>query len=98
MRRVSTFIFGMVTGGLLIYLALNFHLIHAKDGLHLIPKAESKLAATYVDVRSFTPADWAQHADVAVALMRAERNDLLQSAATDSIWNAADRLLPEQSR
>lgn len=94
MRRLSTFIFGMATGGLLIYVALNYHLIHAQGGLHLVPKVESKLAATYIDVRSFTPSDWARHADVAMALLRAQRGDLMQSAAADSIWNAADQLLP----
>ena len=44
MRRLSTFFFGMVAGGLLIYAALNYHLIQAKDGLHLIPKVDATLA------------------------------------------------------
>lgn len=98
MRRFSTFIVGMVTGGILIYMALNYHLIQAKDGLHLVPKTESKLAATYIDVRNFTPADWAKHGDVAMALLQSDRTDLIQSAATDSIWNGVDQLLPPPSQ
>jgi hypothetical protein len=94
MRRLSTFIFGMVAGGILIYMALNFHLIRANDGMHLVPKVESKLAATYVDVRSFAAADWLAHKDVAMALVRAERGDLLESMAADSLANDIDRLLP----
>jgi len=93
MRRLSTFIFGMVAGGLLIYAALNFHLIHTRNGIHLVPKLESKLAATYVDVRNYGPADWLAHEDVAMALVKAERGDLLEAAATDSLLNGLDRLV-----
>ncbi|MCC6491664.1 MAG: hypothetical protein IT424_01435 [Pirellulales bacterium] len=97
MRRLPTFIFGMITGGLLIYVALNYHLINAPDGLHLVPKLESTLAATYVDVRSFGPTDWAQHPDVAMALLHAQRTDLIGSAARESVWNGVDKLLPPPS-
>lgn len=98
MRRLSTFIFGMAAGGLLIYAALNYHLIHASTGLHLVPKARATLAETYVDVRGFTPADWARHADVAVALFQADRTDLMQSAANESLWNGIDRILPSPAQ
>src|SRR5690606_33936412 len=98
MRRFSTFIFGMATGGVLVYLALYYHLIQAKDGLHLVPKTESKLAATYIDVRNFTPADCAKHGDVALALMQADRTDLLQSASSDLSWSGVDQRLPPASQ
>jgi len=94
MRRLSTFIFGMVAGGLLIYAALNYHLIHTQSGIHLVPKVESKLASTYVDVRHYGPADWLAHEDIAMALVRAERHDLLKSVASDSLVNGLDRLMP----
>ena len=93
MRRLSTFIFGMVVGGLLIYLALNYHLIHAKDGIHLVPKTSATLAATYVDVRNFALADWANHQDVALAIVKADRGELLHSVAGDSVLNGLDRIL-----
>ena len=51
MRRFSTFLCGMIAGGLLIYAALSHHIVQNRDGLHLVPKLDSTLAATYVDVQ-----------------------------------------------
>ena len=99
MRRLSTFFFGMVAGGLLIYAALNYHLIQAKDGLHLIPKTDATLACTYADIRNFGPSDWAQHPEIAMALFKADRTDLLESAASTSLQTGIDRLLaPSETR
>jgi hypothetical protein len=93
MRRLSTFIFGMAVGGLLVYVALNYHLIHAKDGLHMVPKVNATLAGAYVDIRQFGPADWTERPEIAMAIFRAERGDLMESAASDSLQTGLDRLL-----
>ena len=98
MRRISTFIFGMVVGGLLIYVALNFHLIQARDGLHFVPKVDARLAGAYVDIRQFGPRDWAQHPEVAMAIFRADRSDLMETAAGDTLQNGLDQLLGPQTR
>jgi hypothetical protein len=94
MRRLSTFIFGMVVGGLLIYVALNYHLIHAQDGLHMVPKIDAALASTYVDVRGLGIADLAQYPEVAMAISKAGRQDLLESIAGNAIGTEVDRLAP----
>jgi hypothetical protein len=93
MRRLMTFFLGMVTGGVLIYAALNFHLIRAQDGLHFVRKMEPQIAATYVDIRGFTFVDWKTHTDVAAALVRAEKTELMQSAASDALNQSLDRWL-----
>ncbi len=93
MRHLTTFIMGMATGGALLYGALHYHLIRANDGFHLVPKLEHKLAATYVDIRSFTAADWAKHADIAGALMDANQGQLIEGSATDALRNGVDQLL-----
>ncbi len=98
MRRISTFIFGMVVGGLLIYVALNFHLIQARDGLHLVPKVDAELAGTYVDIRQFGPGDIARYPKVALAIFRSGRSDLMESAAGDTLQNGLDELLAPQTR
>jgi hypothetical protein len=94
MRRLPTFIFGVVVGGLLIYGGLHYHVINTPSGLHLVPKVNSTLAETYVDVRGWGVAEWMQHKDVAAALLSANRQDLMQSAAEDSLRTGLDRLLP----
>ena len=96
MRRLPTFIFGMIAGGLLIYGSLNYHVINASSGLHLVPKVDSTLAETYVDVRGWGMADWMQHKNVAAALLAANRQDLMQSAAEDSIRAGIDRVFPPE--
>ena len=94
MRRLPTFLFGMIVGGILIYGSLHYHLINAPSGLHLVPKLNSTLAATYVDIRGFGLADWTNHQDVAGALLAANRQDLLASSASDTLRNGLDQLLP----
>ncbi len=93
MKRWGTFLFGMVVGGLLIFFALNYHVIRARDGMHLVPKVDAQLASTYVDIRNFGPREWADHRDVFLALAKADRNDLIGSAADDALRVGLDRLL-----
>lgn len=94
MRRLPTFLFGIVVGGLLIYGCLHYHLINAPTGLHLVPKLNSTLAATYVDIRGFGLSDWTNHQEIAGALLAANRQDLLASSASDSLRTGLDQLLP----
>jgi hypothetical protein len=98
MRRWVTFLLGVAVGGLLIYAALNYHIVRARDGLHLIPKVDATLASTYVDIRQFRPADWAHNPDLALALVEANRRDLMEDAAADALRNVLDRVLPPPER
>ena len=93
MRRLITFIIGMIVGASLLYGIQRYHLIRADDGFHLIPKVESSLGATYVDIRDFTVADWSRYSGVAMALIQADQGDLMENAATDTIRQSIDRLL-----
>lgn len=93
MKRLSSFILGVLVGAGLLYGALNYHLVHADDGLHLVSKLESQLSMTYVDIREFTVADWANHTELAAALMNADRGDLVEGAANDALHNMLDNVL-----
>jgi len=93
MRRWGTFLIGVAFGAALLYAVLNFHIINASDGLHLVPKVESQLAGTFVDIRSFGPREWLEHPEVFIALQRADRGDLLNTAADDAMRKGLDRLL-----
>ena len=83
----------MIVGGLLLWGALHYHLIQSKQGFHLIPKTSTSLAKTYVDIRSFTVADWAKNTDLAFALTQANQFELIQNAPGDALQNGLDRLL-----
>lgn len=98
MRRLMTFAMGMVVGGALLYVALQYHIIHSKQGLHLIPKASATLAKTYVDIRQFTIADWTRNTDVALALTNANQVELIESAPGDALQNSLDRWLQPEGQ
>ena len=93
MRRLMTFILGMIVGAILLFTAMNYHLIRAHDGFHLVPKTSSQLAAAYVDIRGFTVADWTQHPQIATALMKADKGELMKSSASEALRNELDQLL-----
>ena len=95
MRRLLTFLTGMVFGGLLLWAALHYHLLNTKSGLRLIPKVNASLSKTYVDIRGFTVADWARNTDLALALTNADRADLIENAMGDAVQNGIDRWLKQ---
>lgn len=93
MRRFSSFLMGMVFGAGMLYLLMIYHIVHAADGHHLIPKIDSQLPDTYVDIREFTFKDWADHSDLAAALIKADRGDLVEGAASGALQRGIDNLL-----
>ena len=93
MKRLSSFIIGMAVGAGLLFGALHYHVVRAKDGMHLVPKVDAKIAATYVDIRGFGVSDWAERPDLAAALIEANRRDLMEEAAADALRTGLDRFL-----
>ncbi|MCA9231473.1 MAG: hypothetical protein KDA57_12535 [Planctomycetales bacterium] len=93
MRRFMTFLLGMVTGAILLLGAMKYHVVRAQDGFHVVPKKSPNLAATYVDIRGFTVADWAEHAEIAASLMNAGKGELMSNSASEMLHNQLDRLL-----
>jgi hypothetical protein len=92
-RRLMTFFLGMVAGGALLFGAMNYHLIRAHDGVHFVPKISPKLAATYVDIRGFSAADWAQHSEITTALISADQTSLMKSSVSESLHKRIDQFL-----
>lgn len=98
MKRFTTFLFGMVVGAGLLFGALNYYLVRASDGFHLVPKLNAKLAGTYVDIRHYTLADWTRNPDLAAALIDSGERDLVEGAASDALHQGLDRLLDGSPR
>ncbi len=94
MRRISTFLMGMATGAMLLHGATMYHVVRAADGVHLIPKQPPRLAESYVDIRAFSMNDWADHAQLASAMVQAGQQQLLGNAAMGSVREAVDTMLP----
>lgn len=93
MERLTSFLLGVVVGGLLCFGSLKYHVVRAKDGVHLVPKLSSTFSETYVDIRSFGLSDWDQHRSLAVAIVHAQKGQLLQDQASDSLRQSVDNVI-----
>ncbi len=91
MRRLMTFLMGMIAGGLFVWVAMQYHLLRTNEGFRLIPKIAAGLPNTYVDIRSYTVADWARNTDLALALSNSNHEGLMGNAAEDAVRNGLDR-------
>jgi hypothetical protein len=96
--RFGAFIFGFIAGGIFVLGSLKYHVIHADDGVHLVPKMGATFAETYVDIRNFTPNDWADHPNVSAAMVRAGKGHLMKGAAIDSLFDGVEGLLKSMGR
>jgi hypothetical protein len=82
MGRFWTFFWGMLVGAALMYGAMSYHVIRTHEGFQFVPKVTSGLGDTYVDIRGFTLDDWTRHRALCMALIKADKADLMGDAAT----------------
>ena len=93
MSKVSSFFLGVVVGAVGLYCATTYHVVRAEDGVHFVPKVSSGVGNAYVDIREFNTAQWHEHKNVALALINAEKGDLMtDSAIADLRHNAQSAL------
>lgn len=74
---MSRFFFGMLTGAVLMYGSMHYHLVRGEEGFFLVPKISNNLQDVYVDIREYTLADWKEHKPLAAAIMKSNRSELL---------------------
>ena len=84
MNRLNSFLIGVVVGAVGLYCATTYHIVQANDGLHMVPKISSGLGDAYVDIREFDAAQWNEHKNVAVALVNADKEELLGESG---VWD-----------
>lgn len=77
MHRISSFVFGVVVGGALVFFGQRFHVLRTDTGFEFIPKISAGLAETYVDIRGFQATDWEKHQTLQAAIVRAKKESLL---------------------
>jgi hypothetical protein len=98
MSRIWSFLLGVVVGALLLYVAMHYHVVRSKDGIHLVTKRPARLSESFVDIRGFSMADWTAHPQLAGALVQANKQHLLGESAADSIHQSLNQLLPDRQR
>jgi hypothetical protein len=94
--RMSRFFFGMITGALLLYVAMHYHVVRGNEGVFLVPKISNNLSDVYVDTRNYELSDWNEHKPLAAAIMQSNQSHLLKDASLntfrDSIRGLVDGL------
>jgi len=85
MSRFGSFLIGAAVGAGGVYGSLTHHVVRAEDGFHTVPKLSAEFAETYVDIRAFDLDEWNDHRSLAMALVKAERGDLLKQSADESL-------------
>ncbi len=93
MNRLTSFLLGVVVGAGGLAIAMNYHVVRASDGLHLVPKLAAKFEQPYVDIRSFTLQDWQQHQSLAMAIMKANKGDMMKDSGLDSFKRSTQNVL-----
>lgn len=79
-RRWAILLTGVLLGSAGMWCVATYHLVQTADGTLCIPRVQAGLSHIYVDVRTWTAAEWREHPQLAQALMRAGRQDVLPAA------------------
>jgi hypothetical protein len=98
MRQLSSFIFGVVVGGALVFFAQRYHVVRTASGFDTVPKLSSGFSDTYVDVRSFAAADWERHKELAAAIVHAKKDYILGNSASDQTRQGIGSLVDQLRR
>jgi hypothetical protein len=95
MSRFGSFFAGFVAGAVTLYVTMQFYVVRSKDGFHFVPKPTAKLENPYVDIRSFTLADWQNRQSLAVAILKANRGNLMEDSSLSGVKQAAQKTLEQ---
>ncbi len=90
---MSRFLFGVITGALLLYLAMHYHVVRGNDGVYLVTKISNNLSDVYVDTRDFGLTDWKSHKPLAAAIMQSDQSHLLEDASLQSFRDSMQGLV-----
>ncbi len=85
MDKLKPFLLGVLVGAAGLYGAMTYHVVRADDGLHVVRKVSCGLGGAYVDIRNFTAAQWNEHRQVALALVYADKEELLHESAVSQL-------------
>jgi hypothetical protein len=93
--KLYNFLLGMVVGFGLYHATFNYHVVYASDGLHVVAKIPPRFEETYVDVRDFDTQQWLAHPELALAIEKAGKRDILKRAAKDAVNQVLEKALPQ---
>jgi len=72
---------------------MNFHVVRARDGFHLVQKQHARLGEVYVDATQFSESDWLDHSELAVAMKADNKEYLMKGSTNNPVQNGVNRLV-----
>lgn len=91
MGRLITLLGGVLIGGVMMYIAFNYHVVVSEQSWYMVPKKEAQLSEVYVDIREWGFQDWADHPRLAEAMIEAGHGDLVKQQVQDGILDSIFR-------
>jgi hypothetical protein len=92
------FVMGFIAGAAALYGSMCFHVVRAGDGYHFVPKTALTFRDSYVDIRTMDASQWREHVPLAEAMIKADKRELIQEAASNAVQNAFENLWRTQVR
>lgn len=86
MKKIKPLLIGAIAGSVLMFVSLQFHLIRSEDGFRLVPRTpQPSLGLFFVDLRDWTPEDYADVPELARALVASGNTDLVASSVSERL-------------
>ncbi|MDA7950215.1 MAG: hypothetical protein MPJ24_01915, partial [Pirellulaceae bacterium] len=79
----------------LMFGSINYHVVRAEDGFHLIPKMAAKFEDAYVDIREFDVENWQKHPSLVAAIIKADKKDLLNDSVSETLKSSVSGFLDQ---
>ena len=95
MSRIGALVLGVLIGGGLVYGSLNYHVLRTETGYEFIPKSSATFSETYLDVRQFGVSQWAEHDEVARAVLKADKGHLMQGSLRQTLRQGVESVLDD---
>lgn len=93
MNRITVFFLGVLVGAAGLYISENFYVVRSNETFHLVPKIASKLELPYRDIRSYTVEDWRQNPSLALAILKANKQDLMVESGLSGMQGQLEGLM-----
>ena len=93
MNRLSIFLLGVIVGAGSLYVGENYYIVRGKQAVHLVPKVAAKLEIPYRDVRNYSLSDWQNNPSLALAVVKAQKQDLLTESGLDGLQREFEGML-----
>ncbi len=84
--RTKPFLFGLLLGAGLSFVALRYHVVRTADGFLLIPRIDQPpVRSAYADIREWGTAMWKQYPELAAALTKDGQGKLVADSITGDL-------------